>query len=269
MDAQKNIRELIREEFIQIKTRNSNFSLRAFAKKIKISPSALHEILYQGRRITPKMAEKILAGLRKKPDEIKKLSLGCKKISKKSPLPLPSLETEESDETSKFHEIEQSYFEILSEWYHLPILSLLETQNSAADPKWIASRLRIKLHEAVNGIQNLLKVGLLEKTKKGRLIPTGKQFTMSPHTANLALKYCHYQNLESAKNSLENDPVEVRDFSSIVMAIDPSKIPEAKKRIEKFRRSLCDFLEEGEKKEVYRICIQLFPQSYPEKPGIE
>ena len=44
----------------------------------------------------------------------------------------------------------------------------------------------------------------------------------------------------------------------MTMAIDPLKLPEAKKLISAFNRKMSRFLEGGDKKEVYELQISLF-----------
>lgn len=52
-----------------------------------------------------------------------------------------------------------------------------------------------------------------------------------------------------------------REFTFITMAVDKSKMIEAKAMIREFRDKLCAYLEEGEKTEVYELAIQLFPRT--------
>lgn len=52
-----------------------------------------------------------------------------------------------------------------------------------------------------------------------------------------------------------------REFTFITMAVDKSKMIEAKTMIREFRDKLCAYLEEGEKTEVYELAIQLFPRT--------
>jgi hypothetical protein len=47
----------------------------------------------------------------------------------------------------------------------------------------------------------------------------------------------------------------------MTMAVDPGKIPEAKKRILKFARELCEFMEAGKRSRVYELSVSLFPIS--------
>ena len=58
---------------------------------------------------------------------------------------------------------------------------------------------------------------------------------------------------------MENDPIEIRNHSSMTMAIDPAKIDEAKKMIEEFTHRLTEFLESGKRLQVYELNIGLFP----------
>ena len=79
---------------------------------------------------------------------------------------------------------------------------------------------------------------------------------------NLAIKNNHLGHLELAKESLYKDDVTERSITGITIPIDPAKLDEAKKIIQQFERSLCEFLQtDGELKEVYRFSTQLFPLS--------
>ena len=48
-------------------------------------------------------------------------------------------------------------------------------------------------------------------------------------------------------------------LAATTMAIDISKLPLAKKMIREFQDKLCAYLETGVKKDVYKLCIQIFP----------
>ena len=69
------------------------------------------------------------------------------------------------------------------------------------------------------------------------------------------------QLLNKALQALEQQPLATRDYSTMTMAIDPTKLPEAKERLTRFRRDLCEFLEDGDQREVYCLALQLFAMS--------
>ncbi|MGZ3695672.1 MAG: TIGR02147 family protein, partial [Bdellovibrionota bacterium] len=84
--------------------------------------------------------------------------------------------------------------------------------------------------------------------------------TSTPSTRNF-----HRQLLEKALESLDHDPIEKRDFSSITLPMSASQIPYAKERIRQFRRELAAEL--GQKtnpKEVYNLTVQIYPVSKDE-----
>ena len=60
---QEIIHEVI-QQFSQIKGKNPNYSLRAYSKKLDIPHSALSEILNGKRKLTKKMATRILINLK-------------------------------------------------------------------------------------------------------------------------------------------------------------------------------------------------------------
>jgi len=61
MREQIAIQNKLRCKYDEIQNRNPAYSLRSFSRKLKINPSALCEILKGKRRVSRKMAERLLA----------------------------------------------------------------------------------------------------------------------------------------------------------------------------------------------------------------
>ena len=76
-----------------------------------------------------------------------------------------------------------------------------------------------------------------------------------------ALRISHRQSIEQALLALNEIPIELRDITSITMAIDLKRLPLAKKIIKEFRLKMSDVLEKGDQSEVYNLNIQLLPVS--------
>ncbi|OFZ22654.1 MAG: hypothetical protein A2202_01125 [Bdellovibrionales bacterium RIFOXYA1_FULL_36_14] len=225
--------------FAEAKTRNPAFSLRAFARKMKLQPSAVSEILNGKRVITRKMGKKILDSLCVSPVEVDNI------LSKK-------------DKNNQQITLSLDYFKVISQWYYFAILSLAEIDDFKADARWISKRLNISLENAKQALEILLKLELLT-LHEGKVVVNSLQYTTPTDIANVSLKNHTIQTLELAKDSVINDPVEIRDFSTVTMAINLSKIPHAKKMIKNFRKKIAKLLETGKKEEVYKLSIQLFP----------
>lgn len=249
--AQLAIQKKLNEALIESQLRNPAFSLRAFSRKLSVSPSALSEILNGKRRISRKLAERLVRNLCLSPKEAHGL---LELFVDKNP------ETEaEQKYQGPYIELSTDQFHVISEWYHFGIISLAETVDFQSDPKWIANRLNIRVQDAQTALDRLERLGLVTRNARGKITLTGTGYSTSDEVRDLGLRKAHGQNLEMARRSLEEDPIEQRDFTAMTMAIDVSKLPLAKKMIREFQDKLCAYLETGVKKDVYKLCIQVFP----------
>jgi uncharacterized protein (TIGR02147 family) len=253
LEAQLSIQKLLHEKFSEIRLRNPSFSLRAFAQRLDISPSALSEVLNGKRAVSEKWIPKLAERLSLSPREIKKLQ--------KSFADTEALKTggAKKEALKAYTEITMDQYHMISDWFHFGILSLAETADFKDEPAWIAQRLNITMSQTKSALERLERLNLLVRGKDGHLKHSGQPYSTTDEIANLALRKSHSQNLELARRSLEVDALKERDFTYITMAIDPEKIPTAKKMIRQFRDRLCAYLESEEKKEVYQMCIQMFP----------
>lgn len=251
---QEALRNLLQEALLEAKLRNPSYSIRAFARRLNMSPAAVSEILNGKRRVSYKIVKRIIERLALDPDKSNQITslFQQTKLNKKNT-------THQTTFTRTYTEIGADQFKTISEWYHYALLSLGEIKGFKEDPKWIAKRLNITIPEATNALERLERLGLLKRTRSGKLKATGQSFSTPDNVANVALRLAHNTNLEMARKSLEKDSVEERDFTSMTMAIDPKKLPEAKKMVRAFYDQMSDFLESGAKKEVYKVCFQLFP----------
>lgn len=251
MTEQIAIQNKLREYFLEAQKRNPQFSLRALAKKIQIGPSAASEILSGKRKISKEMADKILT------------QLGCDYLEKIRLLNLfePDIKDKSFIESHSL-KLTADQYHLIGDWYHFAILSLAETVDFKADPLWIAKRLAIKLPEAEIALERLNRLGLIEWSRIKKTIRlTQKQITTSDEVSSQAIHKSHLNDLELAKKSMDQDLIDHRDFTSMTLAIDIEKLPQAKKMIREFYAKLSGFLESGNKNEIYKLNIQLFPLS--------
>lgn len=128
--------------------------------------------------------------------------------------------------------------------------------------------MNISVREVKDALERLIRLGFLKKNASGRLECTGVAYHTTDGVTDVALQRAHFQNLELARESLEQDTIENRDFTAMTMAIDPDRLPEAKRRIRDFRSELCRFLESGKRKEVFKLCMQLIPLTKKEEASV-
>lgn len=237
----------IESAFSARRAKNPSYSLRAFAKYLKIPSGRLSEILSGKRNIGAKLATKILKKLDLTPEEETQF--------------LNSLRHQSQDlHESNYHQLNMDAFHIISDWYHYAILSLIKTKNFENDPSWIANRLGISVVEVRAALERLQRLELIE-LKNEKMVRTKASLTTTHDVHSNALKRSHKQSLEQAIIAIDEVDLAFRDITSMTMAINFKKIPLAKEKIKRFRRELASLLEAGAKTEVYNLNIQLVPLS--------
>lgn len=125
-------------------------------------------------------------------------------------------------------------------------------------PEFIAKSLKLPIVEVDKGLNILINLDLVE-FRTGRLILKEQTLETTHDIPSDSLKKVHLSFLSQANKALYNIPVKERDFSTMTMAIDETKIPMAKEKIKEFRRSLTKFLTNGKRSKVYTINMQFFP----------
>lgn len=227
--------------------KNSSYSLRAFARHLGTSPGQLSSLMSGKKNLTPNQAVKFIERLELGEFESIQLLKGLH----------PKLQNLGS-ENSETRQLTEDEFRLISDWYHLAILSLSHLKDNQASPKWIAEKIGIDISIARDAVLRLTRLGVLS-VKDGRLEQTTKPLTTTKDIPSAAIRKYHKQNLEIAALKLESIPPAEREFSTITMAIQPNRLRIAKKMINEFKLKLCDELESKSATEVYTLAIQLFP----------
>lgn len=255
-----NPRLLLQRELERRCQDNPKYSLRAFARALDLSPTILSLVLSGKRPLSRQSAHKIMNHLLLCPDERAVLLEWANTKPGKRKQPEEMLSDTIADDTN-IHQMSLDSFALISDWFHLAILSLLEISGARFDARWIARTLGISKIEAEAAMERLQRMGLIERIN-GRWKQATAPIRIGNDVPTAATKKFQRQLLLKAIESIENDPDETRDFSSMTLAMDPAQIPYARKRIRMFRRQLSDELEAmGAPKRVYKLTVQIFPVS--------
>lgn len=234
-------------------SKNARYSLRAFAKHLDISPSYLSRVLSGKRTLALDKAISICNRLDLDPKSRREL---LSEIA----------QTDEVESSKKLLEIDM--FNAISEWYHFGITQLINLKEFRYEPRWMASMLGISELEVKLAIDRLLRLNILKETKKS-LKRAASTFETTTDIYSSGLRIFHKQILEKAIESLDFDPINERDITSITMAIDEKNIPRAKSEIKKFRNKISKLLEDGVPTRVYNLGVHLIPLSEKAPRGDE
>jgi hypothetical protein len=232
--------QYLRAELTRRISKNPRYSLRAFAKSIKLSPGMLSLVLADKNKLSHKKASLVAQALGLLPSSIGSLNEKNGKLSNRN--------------------VTLDFFLVLSEWYHFAILSLLEVPDAKFNPRWIASRLGITQSEASLAIERLQSLELVSEVQPGQWRQSGGAIRVEDSVSNAAARKFQKQLLLKAIESLENDPQNERDVSSVVFAMNMKEFAYATKKITEFRRQLSDDLERRRPpNSVYQMTVQLVP----------
>jgi len=249
----------LRQEFEARSARNPAFSQRSFSRWLGISSGRLSEYLSGKRAITPRVAQRLSEKLAFRPAEQAQLvTLAQNSRRERLRRRRFSLLVDGMPAENDYTLITEDQLRSIADGHSLALLNLVRTQDFQSNERWIAKRLGLRVGQVREILARLERLQLLRRTSRG-WERTEIKLESSNETLSLGLRSAHQKTLQQAMAALTDVPMELRDITSITMAIDPAKLSEAKKIIRKFRRSLSDCLEVGAKTEVYQLSVALFP----------
>lgn len=259
MNAQAALQNLLQTRFLELQSKNPSFSLRAFAKKLGLSPSAASELLRGQRRASRKLAERIAQRLMLDPQETHRVLRHFDEAKGRS-----NASGSTPEASKEYLKLTADQFTLISEWVHYAILSLIETQDFKPEAQWIASRLGVSVAKVTGCLERLERLGLIDRAEDDSITRTFAQIHTPDDVFNVSLQKAHVGDMELAKSALQNVPVALRDFTSISMATSPEMMPELKKLIRRFRADATRLLESAPKKsEVYQMSVYVYPLTKP------
>lgn len=242
----------LRESLSGRQRKNSSYSLRAFAKDLEIDSSNLSAILQRKRGLPVVRAKKFAQKLKLSAKEAALFVSSTLKTQTR-------LDAIQVQEEAKQYLLDDKYFKVIAEWEYYAFLQFMETKDFKPDFDFIALRLGSSKTRVIQVVDNLFLLGFIKKDLNKGFVRTVPSLETTEDIESQALQAAHIENFTLAKEKLESTPVEFRDFSSVTMAIDPDKLPEAKAIIREFQEKLHALLTKSSKTEVYQFNCQLFP----------
>ncbi|AFY02439.1 TIGR02147 family protein [Bdellovibrio bacteriovorus] len=245
--SEKSVSKLLLQIFTKRRNQNPRYSQRAFARDLGLSSGHLSELLGDKRLPNKTTLTQLISKLGLSEEDITRFTEAAadtkkRKVEKRIPVVL-----------------EPDQFSIVGDWEHFALVSLMKTKNFKADESWIAERLQIPRTRVQQILGQLEQAGLIRRNPD-RISAIEANITTTQDVPSEMIRRSHDQKIQLALKSMKQDPVHLRDISSITMPTNPELLPEAKKLIQAFRRKLARRLgHQGKTSEVYSLNIQLFP----------
>ncbi len=154
--------------------------------------------------------------------------------------------------------IDNSHYKVIAEWEHFAVLELFDLVNFEINPPNIAKKLGVTKERAESVLENLVISGLIIKLEN-TYQKQHQEIRTTEDISNRALIDAHMETLELGKKKLEQIDLEHREYSSVTIGVDISKLKEAKAIIREFKMKMRELLRDGNKTEVYQLAMQFFP----------
>ncbi len=239
-------------ELLNRQKKNAAYSLRSFARDLKISPATLSQTLNAKRNLSKLNLLKVADRLAFSPTETQTALL---EISNSHP----------ENRDLQFNTLSDDTFKMMSDWYYFAILSLAKAGRAKSDSAWLSERFGITPLQAKDAVERLERLGLVE-ILNGKIKCDGMPLKTTSDVPSAAARSLQHDHLRLADLSLERDSLMLRDMTSMTFVADLKCLPRAKEMIKSFRRKLSTFLEgDGTGSEVYVFALQLFPVSKKEE----
>lgn len=154
--------------------------------------------------------------------------------------------------------------QILAEWHHLAIRSLLEMAPDPGDWAALGRRLRPARSESVvrKSVKLLHSGGLVERRKNGKWHATEKAVATPPEVGIPALRRFHRDCLQLAGTALEETPPDERNVTGVTLGISRRTYRVVCDRLTELREEIARLADvDDQADQVYQLTLAFFPLS--------
>jgi uncharacterized protein (TIGR02147 family) len=248
---------VLRKIYDEFSARNSRNSLRVFARESGINLSTLSRIFSGYAKLSYPSSVRLLRNIRPSPELVRLLAASYFEEyfdfgqSGESPEVIRSPDSER--EPDEFQTI--SLAEHPLEWLDFAILDLFTIKSAEQTVTGIANRLGVSQERIMSAIDRLEATGLLKLRGESTYVKSTRQFIVKADGPSFEngrkIHLGLFQRASEIFHQVAPQEVGRRHVTSYTCAIDPKRLPEARKRIEDFQRELVTYLGEGDVREVY------------------
>lgn len=232
-------RRLVQKEFLNRCKKNPSYSMRAYAQSLNVDQAQLSRLLRKKRRFTSEMIQRIGQSLELSPKQIKGFI--------------------EPTKSSLLEQLEEDYFDVVSDWYHFAIVELIKTSDFKASEQWIADRLSISTTAVRSALEKLERLGFVSIKEGSIQLEKPDNDWTNFESSSIARRKWMKQLLLKAVDAVDEQSFQHRDMVGLTLACDPERIDEIKKRIHACWTELDQYVvNHHEPKEVYQLAIAFF-----------
>ncbi|MBC7741523.1 MAG: TIGR02147 family protein [Bdellovibrionaceae bacterium] len=218
-------REYLKREYEARLSRRPLYSQRAFARDIGLSSSALNDYFNGRIRLSSGRVAQVSKSIGLTTEQRQHwIDLLEMKYAKAPEIKKISELRVKSRMQSQSHSISLDQFKVISDWYHLAYVELIQMDaEKYSDLKVSAAALGLPLKSLKLGVKRLEDLTLLKKDANG-FYTVNPSTTLGDNIPSMAVRQFHSQMIKKANAALEEQPMQHRFASSTMVALPKAEI---------------------------------------------
>jgi uncharacterized protein (TIGR02147 family) len=163
--------------------------------------------------------------------------------------------------------VEADKYEFYQKWYYTAVRELIGIYDFQGDYSRLARKLSppISVKEAKKAVALLEQLNLISKNVKGVYCQTDTFITTTDKWKSAAIHSFQKETIRLAGESLDRHKKDIRDISTVTIAVSIKDFDEIRAKISDFRKSLLLMTNENTADCVYQVNIQAIPLSSMEE----
>jgi uncharacterized protein (TIGR02147 family) len=162
-------------------------------------------------------------------------------------------------------------YEYYEKWYHPVIRELAAAFDWNGDFSLLGRSVcpPIKISEARESVDLLIRMGFLKKLENGNYVQTNPDITTGAEVNSLSIRQLNRAYARMGLEAIDRFSPSERDISSIIMGIPRRKLPELKQVIVDFRKRIIELSADEPSEEIdsfYSLVVELFPVGQTNTP---
>jgi uncharacterized protein (TIGR02147 family) len=234
-------REILHQEWLRRRQVNAGYSMRAFARDLRVSPSRLCEVMKSQQSFTRRTAEKIVERLSLPKSEAEHFFDLVDAENKFNPSVRKAAQKKLSSRSQSFKAnskpLADTQLEILSEHTYAQIYEALDLDGCPKDFErqeiWLAKLVGVNRLEVFAALRRLRSSKLIE-IKNGRYVKRDVDRASVHEISSATLRKIHSCLISQSLIALNQQSVDERFFNSLCLSFDQSRLNEAKQDLREF-----------------------------------